>query len=280
MFGYLIVNPKTLSKADQRTYRQAYCGLCRCLQQTAGTAGRKTLSYDLTFVALLVTAVYDLPVDAAKESCPLHPLVPHDLFTSDGFPFAADMNLLLRYYKELDDAQDDHDARAEKRARQLRPQLAGIRQRFPRQTAVIEQCLADNGVMEQHNELNPDLPANCFGTLFSAVVDYDPADDSAKAQTLRRFGFQLGKFIYLMDACLDLKDDIRAQRYNPLVRLDLADTRGMLELVMADAAAEYEKLPLPRYRAILDSVVYSGIWSRYVLKMKPKKEDIADEGSL
>jgi hypothetical protein len=54
----------------------------------------------------------------------------------------------------------------------------------------------------------------------------------------------------------------------------------MLELVMADAAAEYEKLPLPRYRAILDSVVYSGIWSRYVLKMKPKKEDIADEGSL
>ena len=53
MFGYIIVNKQELKFREFDVYQSYYCGLCQSLKERFGRRGQLTLSYDMTFVALL-----------------------------------------------------------------------------------------------------------------------------------------------------------------------------------------------------------------------------------
>ena len=86
--------------------------------------------------------------------------------------------------------------------------------------------------------------------------------------TLRRMGFYLGKFIYLMDAYEDLEEDLKKGRYNPLRELkdreDYEQTcEKILKLMMAEASRAFERLPILKDAEILRNILYAGVWTRY-----------------
>ena len=54
MFGYVIPDRAALSPEAQSRYRSAYCGLCRRIDALHGLRGRFSLSYDLTFLNILL----------------------------------------------------------------------------------------------------------------------------------------------------------------------------------------------------------------------------------
>lgn len=267
MFGYLVVNPTQLDKGDKNLYRSFYCGLCHQLFNDYGNSGRRTLSYDLTFVLITLASVYDEQPRYFKERCPIHPLFPHQYLTVDCMGFAAAMNMLLYYYKCLDDYQDEGKEKALKKAQKLQESIDVIQQQYPIQSSRIRELLDEIHAIERKNILNPDIPANTFGLLMAEVFSYR---DDEKKEALRSFGYQLGKFIYLMDACLDLRYDIRNELYNPLVALDTSNYGEVLELVISDTIKEYEKLPKTDYHSIMENVLYSGVWTRYKLQNKEK----------
>jgi len=270
MFGYLMLNAAKLDAGQKKAYQQAYCGLCHALRQDFGPAATQTLSYDLTFIDLLLTSLYGADDrQNFTERCPMKPIRPHECWCSPFTHHAADMNVYLTYYKCLDDWHDDHNRPQKDRADRMAPWVKDIRARHGQPCAIMERCLADLTAMEHHNELNSDLPANCFGTLMQQV--FVTADHQA-GEDLSSFGFHLGKFIYLMDACLDLKDDLRRQRYNPLIGLDMSNYQDVLMLVASDMTAAYERLPLHSDKDLLDNVLYSGIWSRYEIAQRRTKK--------
>ena len=94
------------------------------------------------------------------------------------------------------------------------------------------------------------------------------ARDDFWAASLRSLGAKLGKLVYVMDAALDMEDDRASGSYNPLVALDVQpqDVREDLELLAADAAAAFERLPLERDARVLRSVLYAGVWQKYYAK--------------
>jgi len=55
MFGYIIVNKPEMKFKEFDLYQSYYCGLCRSLKENYGRTGQLTLSYDMTFVILLLT---------------------------------------------------------------------------------------------------------------------------------------------------------------------------------------------------------------------------------
>ena len=57
MFGYVIANLEGLTQAQKDRYKGCYCGLCRVLKQRHGFSGRLTLTYDMTFLVLLLSAL-------------------------------------------------------------------------------------------------------------------------------------------------------------------------------------------------------------------------------
>ena len=268
MFGYLVCDPLHLDKTNRDLYRQGYCGLCNRLEAAYGNTGRKTLSYDMTFVALLLSAVFNSENITGEEKCPIHPIRKHNYFYNEYFSYAADINILFTYYKHLDDYHDENSSKALKQAQQLEPFVDEIRNKYPEKVKVIEKCLNDITAMEKANVNNPDLPANCFGYLMAEVLD--------QSEELKHFGFELGRVIYLMDGCVDLSDDLKHGQYNPFMFID-TDKETVMEAVMADCLEEYKRLPVSLYKDILENVLYCGIWLKYDAKYKKGK---AHERSL
>ena len=95
MFGYIVANPQTLPKDRQQRFRAMYCGLCKALRSRHGLTGGATLSYDMTFLAVLLNALYEPEERAGEERCLIHPLKKHGCVTSEAMDYAADINVML-----------------------------------------------------------------------------------------------------------------------------------------------------------------------------------------
>ena len=260
MFGYLIYNDADGSEMDRKTYQDCYCGLCNRLYFNYGNLGRNTLSYDLTFVNILLNALYSPSYTRGEERCLIHPVKKHTYCYSDITDYCCDMNILLSYYHFLDDWNDDHNRKARSLADKLQPAYTKIKDKYPEKVETVERCLSAITDMEKHNVLNPDGPCNLFGELMARILDYKDSDISEKVKAM---GYHLGRFIYLMDAYMDFKDDIRKERYNPLIKMDLNDVPDILENIMAQCCLVYEELPVSEFKSILDNVLYCGVWTRY-----------------
>jgi hypothetical protein len=265
MFGIVKTNRKALSPEERKRYDGAYCGLCRALSLKAGVLGRSCLSYDMTFLAMLLSSIYDLDEQQVNCVCMTRPLMPHPCLVSDALSYSADMNIALSYYQALDDWNDDRKKSAKRRSETLAKYLPEIRITWPRQCRVTEEKVKELGEMERANELNPDLPVNCFGELLGNIFIWREDEYSVP---LKAMGSALGRFIYLLDAGNDLRKDIKKQRYNPLVAEMNRDFTPLLTMMMAECTAAFDKLPANRDSGILRNILYSGVWQNYRKKKK------------
>lgn len=267
MFGYITVNTSQLQEDDKRRYQAAYCGLCRVLDARHGNRGRLTLTYDMTFLSMLLSSLYAPEETLGRERCLLHPVRQHSYAATEITGYAADMNVVLAYYQALDDWKDDRSLPAKGKLKLLESCKERVQAKWPRQCRIIEQSLKTLGEMEQADELNPDLPANCFGELLGELF---VLQEDEWAATLRRMGAALGRFVYMMDACMDLSSDLKRGRYNPLIAQNNTNFTPMLTMLIGECTLEFEKLPLQRDTAILRNILYSGVWVKY------RKEEVND----
>lgn len=265
MFGTIITNPDTMTDEDKARYHAHYCGLCHQLNASFGSVGSATLTYDMTFLSILLGALYNGDETAGARHCFTHPLKRHPFVCTEATAYAADLNLFLAYYQSMDDWQDDHNAIAHKKAKNMKPFLPDLRTKWPRQTAAIETGLAAIGKMEKANELNPDLPCNAFGKIMGELFVWKEDDYAAD---LYHMGAALGRYIYLLDAVNDLHADIKKERYNPLVSQMNTDFKPMLTLMMAECTDAFDRLPIDKDKRILQNVLYSGVWQSYIVKKK------------
>ena len=72
MFGYIYVNRKELSEEDRKDYQSYYCGLCQALRKSSGVKGQVLLNYDMTFLIILLSGLYELENKEEEFFCPLH----------------------------------------------------------------------------------------------------------------------------------------------------------------------------------------------------------------
>lgn len=264
MFGYVTANWKELTKEQQNRYGAVYCGICRRICQQSGNAGRLGLSYDMAFLALLLMSLYEPEEDSGKDPCMLHPVKRRPWVDNAYIRYAADMNVALAYYNCLDDWQDDGKRSAKLLANALEKYLPGIEARFPRQCTAIRDCIARLSGLEKANCANPDEPAGAFGDLMAELLTYE---ENLWAADLRQMGHALGRFIYLLDAALDYDKDKRKGKYNPYLAMgtgkDWPRWEEYLVLAMGRCCAAFEKLPLVQDKALLDNILYSGVWVKY-----------------
>ena len=106
LFGYIIVNKPEMKFKEFDLYHAYYCGVCRSLKKCYGMAGQISLSYDMTFLAMLLSGLYEPEETCSRERCVAHPLSRHMAIENIFTEYAADMNVLLTMYKCEDDWQD------------------------------------------------------------------------------------------------------------------------------------------------------------------------------
>ena len=270
MFGYVIPNQKELKAGQMEQYRAWYCGLCRCLQKKYGLAGRLSLSFDMTFLGMLLSALYEPETKRQERTCIAHPLKRQCSFQDRYLEYAADMNLLLTYYKCRDDWMDDHNFAKAGYGLLLRRGGRRVARKSPRKARQIKQYLKQLAEAEQRCTGNLDVVAGLFGKICGCLF---ACQEDEWEEILYQFGFYLGKFIYLLDAWEDWEEDCKKKHYNPLFfyfgKKDLPTPQmedrihGILTMMMAEACRYFERLPIVENADIFRNILYSGVWCRY-----------------
>lgn len=274
MFGYVLALEEQLTPEEWQRYRGAYCGLCRALGEAFGQKARLTLTYDMTFLVLLLSSLYEPEERAGQGRCPVHPLHPRAYWQTAATEYAAAMNLVLAREKLLDDWRDEKNPAAFVAAGLLGQACKGAEDAYPRQCAAIRRELDALSVLEKQGSEDPDAAANCFGRLMAALFCWK---EDRWAPLLGEMGLELGRFIYLMDAWEDAEADEKKGRWNPL-RTRAKDpgfdewTGETLMLMLGDCTRAMETLPLVQDVEILRKILYAGVWNRYARGLKRKKE--------
>lgn len=266
MFGYIVPAPDALSKEDMMLFRSFYCSLCREIGKRSQFA-RLSLSYDMTFLAILIEALAENePVCERELRCPLHPLKPTQKFSGKGISYSADMSVVLIKAKLDDDARDENNPVYKLANKLIKEEIADI----DRARAAVEGSLAALAEIEAENIRNPDAAADSFAKLCGEMFSLSPVPEKEK-KTLYWLGYNLGRWIYLTDAYNDLEHDIKKNSYNPYADGSTADEirknkgeeiTAMLKFTLAEAAAAFDLLNIKRYKSLLENIIYIGLPAR------------------
>lgn len=273
MFGYVVVNKQELKFREFDEYKAIYCGLCRVLRERYGIAGQLTLNYDLTFVVLLLSGLYEPPRNTESLRCMIHPFRKQRMEKNEFTEYAADLNILFSYYKCLDDWKDDRDAAKLFYSCLLKKGNKKAALAWKKKAKTIIALLREISQREKMGEKNPDVMAGLFGKVMAEVLAYR---DDVWEKHLRNMGFYLGKFIYLVDAYEDVYEDVKKGSYNlfsdryqqPEFEEEVQE---ILFMMMAACCREFEILPVLEYGEILRNILYSGVWSRYLKVQKERR---------
>lgn len=274
MFGYVTICEPELKVKDLKKYRAYYCGLCRILKEDYGFMGQMTLTYDMTFVVILLTSLYESQTETRMHRCKVHPVKKQFMLTNEITSYAAAMNVLLAYYHMEDDWIDEHKVSSFMTKSLIYRSAERISEQYPRQSEAIRKWLRELAECEKEASTDIDRTAGCFGHLMEELFVYR---EDIWEKNLKRMGFFLGKFIYLMDAYEDLTEDIEKERYNPLKKIYGQDDyeermQQILCMMIAESTAEFERLPCLVDVDILRNILYDGVWSRYN-KIQLKKSE-------
>ena len=273
MFGYVVANVDALSEEEKRRYKGMYCGLCWTLKERHGEFSRMTLNYDMVFLAILLSSIYEPAEEYSSRRCVVHPLENNKYYKSAILDYVADMNLLLAYYNLEDDWVDEKRIIRLAASKVLALELDQIKARWPRQCKAVEYYLGKLSELEKDGAGDPDKLAECFGRLLGEIFVWKDNDDHSLF--LRDFGHDLGEFIYSMDACCDLRDDIKKGRFNAFQELygKGGDPEPMLTMLISRATKDFEILDLKKDIGIMKNILYSGVWAKWRIEQQKREKD-------
>ncbi|MBQ2865171.1 MAG: hypothetical protein IJE90_01460 [Clostridia bacterium] len=269
MFGYVLANKDALSEAQQARYRSLYCGLCRQLHRTYGTAARMCLSYDMVFLVLILSGMYEPEETSSCERCIIHPFRARSKTQTAYTEYAADMTVILAYEKLLDDLSDEGGAVPKATRKALSGAYQAVCTRRGQKARAISDLLRQLYDAEDKHH-NIDTLANLFGEVMAEVFD---CGERLWSGQLREFGGALGRFIYVLDAYADYEKDKKRGRFNPL---ESNGDESVLEVLMGEVAELFEALPLVQDADIIRNIIYSGVWIRYRAQTKKRGESHSD----
>ncbi len=277
MFGYININVDKLSEEDLEKYKSYYCGLCQCLKKNFGKRGQILLNFDMTFLVVLLTGLYEPQMEVEKTfTCSIHPTKKRQAVTNCISDYAASMNVLLAYYNLVDDWKDQKSLSKKALAGMLKKDYDKVAASYPRQVQAVEHYISTLDEYEKNKESNIDLVAGLTGQMLGEIFAWKQDEWYSELKTL---GFYMGKFIYLMDAYEDLGQDEKKNAYNPLryMKKDNQENyetlcRLMMTSMMSECAKSFERLPIIMHADILRNILYSGVWCKYDYIQKKKSK--------
>ena len=275
MFGYVKVFKPTLRMGEYEIYKGIYCTLCKRLGKRYGVLSRFTLSYDMTFLALLQMALAEECGEFCPSRCSFNPtkrcLKAQNTAAIDR---AADIGTILTYYK-LKDTPADEGIGKKIAAWCALPFAAAARKKAKKRAPTIDAAVAAmmtaQAAVETANDGSIDRAAEPCALLLQTLAADTAADDSQR-RVLERFGYCLGRWVYLMDAVDDLAKDLEKGRYNPYIgarQLKKGDQEGVkdtrayalytLNACLAECKAAYDLLDIRRFDGILRNILEEGM---------------------
>ena len=266
MFGYVRINKMDLTFREFENYKGYYCGLCKYLKENHGEISRLGLNYDITFLILILSAIYKPKTSIFEEVCIVSPFKKKKKIINEITEYAASMNILLTYYKLEDNLLDDKGIKDILAYNIYKSKLKLAHEKYPNKSNIIKEQMKVLKDLEKEKNCNIDKVSNTFGEIMGEIFSYKQDEYE---EDLRRIGFNIGKYIYILDAYEDLDEDYKKGRYNPFI--EYINNREQLKLKVDKLisislgllASSIDNLNLKLNRGIVENIVYSGVYLRY-----------------
>lgn len=285
MFGYVRVNKPEMKVKEYEAYRGLYCSLCKSLGKHFGVLSRLTLSYDITFL-LLMRLSFTLAVPEFKKGrCPFNPSkrCNYCLNADDELKYSAAVSMMMFYFKVKDNISDSgffrrilmylllpYASLKYKKAEKMYPEVA----------LMISESMKRQSENEKSGTALTDKAAHESADVLGKILSYKLPDEDGN---IYRFGYGVGKFVYLSDAADDIEKDIKNKSYNPFVKkysLTAAPTEeikneieALLNMCAGMVCEAFDKTENKTLAPIVENIIYDGMENtmRNILKGKEKK---------
>lgn len=262
MFGYVNIYKDELKVKEYNDFRAYYCGLCKALGKKYNQLTRLGLSYDLTFLCVLVDSIYDEPAKFENVGCIKSISKKKTVINNKFIDYACDMSIILTYYKLLDDIHDNHSIKAFFAILPYRFSMRKLKGKYETLIDNIKDNLKQLADIEKQKCDITDKAAHPFATIMSGIFsNANPA--------LENLGYNIGRYVFFADALDDMDNDLKSGNYNVFNicykyngnisdahKKQISDT---MLLTLSFIASEYEKLPKFKNKEIIDNIIYIGL---------------------
>lgn len=214
MVGYVRILKPELKVREYETYRGIYCALCKTLGREYGIFSRLLLSYDLTFLTVVLLSVQNELLSFKGGRCPFNPSKKCNYCNCNNeiFPYTAAVTVLMFYYKLRDEIADGGFLKKIP-AYILLPYACFLRKKaikkYGRLDDIISVSMEKQSLCERKNTSSVDEAAHNSADVLGKIFTF--FEDNKE---LYRFGYLVGRWVYLTDAADDLKSDIKSGSYN------------------------------------------------------------------
>ncbi|MBQ7295813.1 MAG: hypothetical protein IJW86_06430 [Clostridia bacterium] len=273
MFGYVKTDKPEMKIKDYEAYKGLYCSLCSAMGKHFGVLSRLTLSYDITFLVLARLSFSGTVPCFEGGRCPFNPTKKCNYCnnSNEELRYAAAVSMMMFYFKVKDNISDGNIFKRllmylilpwatfkYKKAKKMYSEIAEI----------IEQSMALQKETEKKNTDIPDEAAHASAHALGRIMAYNMNDAE---DNIYRFGYGIGKWVYLTDAIYDIEKDIKSGNYNVFVnKYDLcagdsvsdikAALTGTMNMCGAIFGEAYEKAENKSLTAIMENIIYDGMY--------------------
>lgn len=192
---------------------------------SCGFRARISLSYDMTFLTAFLHNIKNVDVQMKKERCILHWIVPRYVVQDDAITqYVAAVNIILTYYKLQDDIEDEKKGKFKQSFFKKGYQKA--KKKYPKIDEIVAKYMQILHKLERERCSSIDRVADPFGCLVAELVAFNLEEKMSEA--VEKVSYNIGKWIYLIDALDDYDKDIQKQNYNPFYMAYMAKSKREL----------------------------------------------------
>ncbi|MBQ2093549.1 MAG: hypothetical protein II190_03080 [Ruminococcus sp.] len=265
MFGYLQIHKDELKVKEYEAYKSVYCGLCKQLGRDYGFLTRLILSYDCTFYAILLMSLKRSCTGFSDGRCKFNPLKKCKFADckDNAYSKASALSVISAYYKVVDDIDDSGFFK--RIALKIVKPFFGRRQkkaarRFPEIEIIVSEMMKNQKAAENDELVTIDKAANPTAKMISDLAALEGGNDLQK-RVLSEFGYQIGRWVYLIDAADDYEKDKKSGNFNPFIKADINDKdyiNSVLSQSLARAYDAYNLLDIIDFKPIIDNMMLYG----------------------
>ena len=269
MFGYLDVNKNNIEDGQRGLWQAFMCGLCFSTKKLFGNLPRMFITNDVNFFNVFFHSALNIDVQVLKSRCFSHPLKKRSVLNpTDLTDKLAVANVILTYLKLYDDVVDGGGVAKRTALRSFKKPYKKAQLLWTELDASLSKSYEDLRKLEQETCASLDAVSHCFATLSQNFCKLVLGEHTSEfAETLC---YNLGKWIYLIDALDDAEKDLKTKNYNPFVAYyganSLADLSARREeisflmfAVLNRIAQSFNDMNLSKYTCILKNVLFDSI---------------------
>ena len=268
MFGYISPDAPYLFKKDETLYNALYCGLCKSIGKGCGQFSRTALTFDMAFVSALLHNIRGEDVIIKKQHCAVHWFKKKPVALPDDTSIALGcVNTVLTYHKLCDDKADG-DRRGALRHLYKKGYRRAIK-KHPEIGEIVLKYTEAQRDLEKNGCSSIDMACEPTAVMMREASDYIlgefATDDTAK------LCYNIGKWVYLIDALDDYDKDRKKSAYNVLYNAFGGDTRAeniarggeeikfVFDMIFAEMRDSLSKINFKFNHDLTDNIILRGI---------------------